>query len=38
MANEVVTADLVTNGGLVSEILASLIHEELYDPTDLRAV
>jgi hypothetical protein len=38
MANEVVTADLVSNGGLVSEILASLIHEQLYDPTDLRAV
>lgn len=38
MANEVVTADLVTNGGLVAEILASLIHEQLYDPTDLRSV
>lgn len=38
MANEVVTADLVSNGGLVAEILASMIHEELYDPTDLRAV
>lgn len=38
MANEIVTGDLTTNGGLVAEILAALVHEQVYDPTDLRAV
>lgn len=38
MAHEVVTSDLATNGGLVAEILAALVHEQVYDPTDLRAV
>lgn len=38
MANEVVTANLISNGGLVSEMLAALVHEQIYDPTDLRAV
>jgi hypothetical protein len=38
MANEIVTGDLTTNGGLVAEILAALVHEQIYDPTDLRAV
>ena len=38
MANEIVSADLLSNGGLVAELLASLVHEQIYDPTDLRAV
>tara|TARA_R110000824_G_scaffold24941_4_gene87324 strand:- start:13294 stop:14202 length:909 start_codon:yes stop_codon:yes gene_type:complete len=38
MANEVVSANLASNGGLVAEILAALVHEQIYDPTDLRAV
>ena len=38
MANEIITGDLATNGGLVAEILAALVHEQVYDPTDLRAV
>ena len=38
MAHEVVTSDLATNGGLVAESLAALVHEQIYDPTDLRAV
>ncbi len=38
MANEIVTGNLVTNGGLVAEILGAMIHEQLYDTADLRAV
>jgi len=38
MANEVISADLLSNGGLVAELLAALVHEQIYDPTDLRAV
>ena len=38
MANEIVSADLLSNGGLVAELLAALVHEQIYDPTDLRAV
>jgi len=38
MANEVTTSALASSGGLVAEILAALVHEQIYDPTDLRAV
>lgn len=38
MANEVTAAGLITNGGLVSEVLSDLILEQLYDPTDLTAL
>ena len=34
MANEIITSDLVTNGGLVSFILSDLVLEKLYDGTD----
>lgn len=37
MANEITYADLVTNGGAVSEVLSALVLESLHDPTDLRA-
>jgi len=32
------TAQLITNGGLVSEVLSDLVLEQLYDPTDLTAL
>ncbi len=31
-------ANFVTNGGAVAEVLSSLVLEQLYDPTDLRAL
>ena len=32
------TAQLITNGGLVQEVLSDLVLEALYDPTDLTAL
>ena len=31
-------ANFITNGGAVAEVLSSLVLEQLYDPTDLRAL
>ncbi len=31
-------ANMLTNGGAVAEVLSSLVLEQLYDPTDLRAL
>lgn len=38
MANETSYATLVSNGGRLSSILSDMWHENLYDPTDLRAL
>lgn len=35
---ETTNADLVTNGGRISELLAPDFHRNVYDPTDLRAL
>lgn len=37
MANEVTNASFVTNGGRTAEVLAGIVQEALYDPTDVRA-
>ena len=37
MANEVTNASFVTNGGRTAEILAGIVQEALYDPTDVRS-
>lgn len=38
MANEITYADLVSNGGALSEYLSAEVHQVLYDPTGLRAL
>ena len=38
MANEVTAASLITNGGLVNEVLSDLVLQQLFDPTDLTAL
>ena len=38
MANEITAAGLITNGGLVNELLSDTILEQLFDPTDLTAL
>ena len=38
MANEITNAALVSAGGRVSAVLSALVLEQLYDPTDLRAI
>jgi len=38
MANEISFTTLSSNGGRVSAILSALVAQQLYDPTDLRAV
>lgn len=38
MADEVTTTLLGTNGGLVAEVLSDLVFQQLYDPSDLRAL
>ena len=38
VTNATTQANLVTNGGAVAEVLSSLVLEQLYDPTDLRAL
>lgn len=38
MANEVSYATLLANGGRVARILSAKLHENLYDPTGLRAL
>ena len=35
MANEIISGDLVTNGGLVDQILSDLVLEKIFDGTDL---
>ena len=37
MANEVTNASFVTNGGRTAEVLAGIVQEALYDPTDVRS-
>ena len=37
MANEI-TSTALLGGGMVSEVLSALVMEQLYDPTDLRAI
>lgn len=37
MPNEVTNASFVTNGGRTAEILAGIVQEALYDPTDVRS-
>lgn len=38
MANEIQTSTLITDGGLVNEVLSDLILQKLFDPTDLTAL
>lgn len=38
MANEVTNAALTSNGGRVAELLSALLHPDVYDATDLRAI
>ena len=38
MANEIITADLITNGGLEAAVMSDIVLSQLYDPTDLSAV
>jgi|TARA_A100000172_G_scaffold34388_1_gene20768 hypothetical protein len=38
MANEVSYADLLANGGRVTQVLSALVRQQLYDSTDLRSV
>lgn len=37
MANEVTNSSFVTNGGRTAEVLAGIVQEALYDPTDIRS-
>ena len=38
MAQEIQTSTLITNGGLVNEVLSALVLQQLFDPTDLTAL